>query len=349
MSFLKGMTTSHDGGVMHISGKDMFSVGVLLHGAIPEGMQIRQARIDAGQAPDPEDIVRESLWETALKIRVEAAQAKDAIEAQAFDRLEGPFKATFFGGWEKFPVEELTELQLDELTTSLGDAELSMSVVHEIVRYRSGCVGLAQHPTCLQTILKIPFEQIMNIYDQNNWKFPGMLQQAFLDTLGRCINGLDQHPDLRASVCATVSESLETFAPSMMACHAAVTTLDSNSKAAPTSKPGYCINIKKTLKSLTKLLNGGEKTWRSTYFMDRVMHSMFPPKPHQAGPARSERTCHICMVRGRVGEVVKFCKRCRTVVYCSRECMYLVMFFNKILFSLTTLFCSFFSRLLLFQ
>ena len=315
----KGRVTSMGGGVMHMSAKDILPVFNLLHMAIPEGMESRQALIDAGEPPRQDDPVREYLWEAALKIRIEAAQAKAAIDAQVFQRCERPFKANFFGGWEKFQIAKYSDERKGtaDFCTAIGDAELSMSVVHEVVRYRSGCVALARHPTCLMNMLSIPFEKIINICGLNGLSC-GMLEQAFLDTLGRCINGLDQHPDLRASVCATVSESLET--PSMMACHVAVTTMDSNSNAAPTSKPGYCINIKKTLKALTKLLNGGEKAWRSTYFMDRTMHAMFPPKSQQAGPALGDRTCHICMVRGKVGDVVKFCKRCKTVVYCSRAC-----------------------------
>jgi len=321
----KGRVTSHGGRAMHFSAKDMYPILTLLHKAIPEGMEARQARIEKGQPPDPEDPVCEMLWETAMKIRIEAAQAKAAIQAQAFQRCEEPFKAKFFGGWEKFPIAKFAENDpiLNNYCIAIHDAELAMSVVHEIVRYRSGCVALALHPTCLNTMLKIPFEQIMNISHQNALQ-GGMLQQAFLDTLGRCINGLDQHPDLRTSVCSTVSESMDTFVPSMMSCHTVLKTLDEAcSDVAPTSKPGYCIKIKSTLKSLTKLLQGGTKAWRSTYFMDRVVHAMFPPMSQQAGPAhesRGDRTCHICMIRGKVGVVVKFCKRCRTVVYCSREC-----------------------------
>jgi ankyrin repeat protein len=214
---------------------------------------------------------------------------------------------------------------------TVWDTWMAISVLHEICRYRSGCVALAEHSDCLTAVLNIPLESICATFStmvENGFHelsqddflplfSPGMIEQGLLDTLGRCLNGLDQHVELRASVVSQVQEKLEKLSK-------VVRTTDQlvNKLAKTDPEIGFYLDLRPTLARLTKLIEGGTKPWRSTFTMDR--HAAGPPKTRQAeggmDHAMSERTCHVCSIRGKLGSVVKLCTRCRTVAYCSAKC-----------------------------
>ena len=148
----------------------------------------------------------------------------------------------------------------------------------------------------------------------------GMIEQGLLDTLGRCLNGLDQHVALRTSVASRVEAQLEELSKIVRVTDQMLSKLVKTSPQA-----GYYLELESTLVQLAKLVAGGAKPWRSTFTMERQI--MGRPKTRQekqhakkSQGSMGDRTCHVCMVRGKVGTAVKLCKQCRTVVYCSTKC-----------------------------
>jgi len=137
-----------------ISAKDVMTVGqimVLLDKAV------------AGKAKT----IGEALWELALKIRIQASDALEAVGAGCIPKMAAILSAQPRGGWSKTAKcsdsSTFAELKIpprtmgsnedvqgvipdgDHFFDSLRHAELAASVLHEICRYRS---GEEQNKTC---------------------------------------------------------------------------------------------------------------------------------------------------------------------------------------------------------
>jgi hypothetical protein len=132
-----------------ISAKDVMTVGqimVLLDKAV------------AGKAKT----IGEALWELALKIRIQASDALEAVGAGCIPKMVAILSAQPRGGWSKTAKcsdsSTFAELKIpprtkgsgvipdgDHFFDSLRHAELAASVLHEICRYRS---GEEQNKTC---------------------------------------------------------------------------------------------------------------------------------------------------------------------------------------------------------
>jgi len=113
------------------------------------------------------DVCREYLWELALKIRIQASDALEAVGAGCIPKMATILSAQPRGGWSKTAKcsdsSTFAELKIpprtmgsdedvqgvipdgDHFFDSLRHAELAASVLHEICRYRS---GEEQNKTC---------------------------------------------------------------------------------------------------------------------------------------------------------------------------------------------------------
>lgn len=165
----------------------------------------------------------------------------------------------------------------------------------------------------------------------------GFMEQAVVDTIGRCFNGLNHAPELREHVKVLIDEAhfMQTSQASMQHYTA---MLDKHGKTNHGTHAGVdrkFINLQHShgqLSTLMLLDNASNTTWKSLYCMERIymndpayygddvgIVSGLKPLPKGAGPAGTSlfsRTCSYC---GKTGSM-KACSRCKSVRYCGKAC-----------------------------
>lgn len=156
-SMFLGSTRLSDG-VLCLSAKDIFSARQLLQ------------MIDSSVDPFDSKKLTEYLWELALKLRIQASDVQQVLQCDCLPKMSKILNAQICGGsWTKAcngPVYgDINEYCfMNVLFNSIHSA----SVLHEICRYRSGCVALAQNEALLTIIVKLPFEQIHKLQAAHN-------------------------------------------------------------------------------------------------------------------------------------------------------------------------------------
>mmetsp|Transcript_6592 Transcript_6592/g.20575 ORF Transcript_6592/g.20575 Transcript_6592/m.20575 type:complete len:190 (+) Transcript_6592:609-1178(+) len=150
----------------------------------------------------------------------------------------------------------------------------------------------------------------------SNGSGPGMLEQALVDTAGRCLNGLDQLPDLFSALAKCLKT--EPLLANVQAGEGMLARVMGGDVRFLALGPSVA-----TLRDVISSRN--VTPWRSTYCMERVA---LPPQPSHFGSHRRKnvastakcRACRVCGTAGRVGKAVLMCKRCKSAIYCSRAC-----------------------------
>jgi len=117
------------------------------------------------------------------------------------------------------PSSEAQLTQALRLRRDICDVVMVIAVLHELCRFRSGCVALANHDECLDFLWNLSFDHVLPRVMKTamvhhfskvgpiDWGNPynysvGMVEQGLIDTFGRLLNGLDEHPSLRHKVAA---------------------------------------------------------------------------------------------------------------------------------------------------
>ena len=308
---------------------------------------------------------------------------------------------------------------------SIRHAELAARVLHEICRYRSGCVALAKDPVAIKAITEFPLISIhmmekilfhgtkarpgmrmardvccymlhpvdfwcymlhpvktsisldhlsdesythtgkmgkkggMKGKRQGNKKtadkdkhekkgtddlhkdepmvspHQGMLDQVLVDTIGRCLNGLADHPELARGIVTSLQGGAgKSFLAGIADGEKFLTSLVAELGTKPTQGSWTEVNmgpgmdmryldlegaLKRLNVAMSSIASGTEgKPWKSCYCMDRIVMRDFDPAP-QADLCKAS-ICHVCLKRGKLGTDVFYCSRCKNVTYCSKAC-----------------------------
>ena len=146
-SLIMSKATDELGGHV-ISAKDFMSVSQIMEGI---------DKLLSGQdfSNNYPNIVGEGLWEMALKLRIQASEAVEAIAVGCLPKLTAILSAHLHRGWSRLAKcsDSSTFAKLKIVPSSVGDgvigegddffdclrfAEMAASVLHEICRYRSG-------------------------------------------------------------------------------------------------------------------------------------------------------------------------------------------------------------------
>ena len=230
--------TLQAGNVNYLSTHDILSAALLLSSVTPGGVQDRAAqknqKVNTQVDELREDPVLVGLWSLTMKIRSGVEHADEILKVHGMDRLLSVMKDCNLAKYHKDhpdhvptiassnPGEKMSEAQLTQavrLRRDIFDVVMVIAALHELCRFRSGCVALANHDECLVFLWNLPFDHVvasvtetMNAHNFSSvgpidWGNPynysvGMVEQGLIDTFGRLLNGLDEHPSLRHKVAA---------------------------------------------------------------------------------------------------------------------------------------------------
>lgn len=322
-----------------LSPKDYLSATTMLDLVNPHGLD-KRAKGLVKPGHDGDDL-QMYLWELTLQLRSNASHAQELLakNTNALDRLlqvisirnltqyKIPleiFQHTFgqfnMGGDPPVPTPHQKE-QERTIAMAIADTHYVLSVIHELCRYREGCVALAQHPTALTQLLRIPFADLRMAIVFNVFLFShaptsyhaGMMDQALLDTLGRLINGLDKHKTLRKKVCKKVFSQLDDFEGLME-----MIGKDFVGQVEPTAL--HCIDLDGTMARLRKLIKAvgssssssstqAKKGWRSTYRIDRKLVPAASKKSSSKLQVPSPNEMGACLFCSKQSCDLKQCSR----------------------------------------
>jgi len=296
-----------EGKVTSIMTKDLVSASALLDAVTPNGIQER--RMAAAKKKElAYDPVHCNLWNLTMKLRDGDKHVDELLQVNVIDRVisviencdPGKYKSRHFEdvqanlqkhGEALSPYEKILA---SRLRSDSSDISSAISVLHEMCRYRSGCVALAQHKKHLAFLLdEIPFEDMAHLglllaskFDaavvgglevvesiKTDWgdgmKYGfGMIEQCTIDMCGRLLNGLDKHMSLRRQVAEMFRAKIETFEDRLKTTHLTMTAYEGLGR----SEVVQCINLKSSLSELRKMLSSIDSTsavWRSTFRLDR--------------------------------------------------------------------------------
>ena len=320
---------------------------------------------------DGEDFTatREYLWELATKVRIQSSEAQKVVDRGGIDFILGHLRADLFGGWDAVmrydPSPNLlagkwngSRSDACAFNLALQTAEMALSVLFEVCRYRSGCEAVAQHTMALSAIGAMPLGKyipataamltfmakeaqdgaidtnqpmctFMEAVTEANRKI-GMIQQAAIDTVGRCLNGLDKRCNLRRAVEELLTKEPREFLRAIKAADGQVSSLKSQDSGVwPDNQFVQLESAHRQLCSMLRLENdfksGGGKSYRSKYCMEGsfaqdMAASEDRDLDEDPTPFAQLKACSVCMKDGVVGEDLKYCSRCKSVLYCSTEC-----------------------------
>jgi hypothetical protein len=146
-SQLRSLTMSNateDLGGNVISAKDLLTVGSIMK-KIDEALSGSHTKLPVG----------EGLWEIALKLRIQASEAVEAVAVGCLPKMAAILSAQHYGGWSRVAKcsdsNTFAKLKMhpskgeykaigegDDFFDCIRLAEMAGSVLHEICRYRSG-------------------------------------------------------------------------------------------------------------------------------------------------------------------------------------------------------------------
>ena len=318
-SMFLGMSSA--GRILHVSAKDMFTSSQLLQNAT-DSLQ----KNDEEKAKEEEDGVAVNLWELTLKLRVQASDAQELLYYQGLRKLSFFLTAARYGGW---PVV-LKKAPNEHFMAAMHYVMLATSALHECCRYRSCCEAVYQGGM-IDLLCELPLDQIQKKYkrvcqaEEDHGPMPGMLEQALIDTLGRCVNGLGQNAEhlsgikdrLRAP-CALLDGVkagegyIKQFVRTYGELRSPRTLMDQCHRLIDTR----FLNLGKSHAQLLLILGGDSAPpWKSTFCMER--HNILENGMFSDMTMVANKRCHVCM---RQGPDFMYCSRCMTTVYCSKEC-----------------------------
>ena len=316
---------SYEDTTTSVSHNDLSSITTLLNKAM-EGIENHDEN-------DKELTNGKFLRELAHHIRDSADDAKVALENDIISKMISVIAANKFGGWDSL----IKRREIDRFICAVVFAQLAASVLHELCRYQNGCVELAKSE--LQCIAQLPLVQMQiwlyccavtecheaGVRRHFLRRFqPGMLEQALVDTFGRCISGLQDHEELRKNIktlfhmsplldgiqsgAMNVARFVERFTPEVPS-DTTVPRVDTRFLAVESHR------------RFGELLDAEViHPWRSTYWMDRMeisgekpMNTLLAYGDHQM---MFFKLCYGC---DKQGATLK-CSACKIAAYCSTEC-----------------------------
>jgi hypothetical protein len=261
----------------------------------------------SGILPEITDGVGAMLWSLSMKMRVHAHECDEALLYGAFDVLEAhlDFDSLVY----KWPHQ-------GEINQGPCWAEYALSVMLQMCRYRQGCVALAKSESMLAALVKLAGASItggkVRIKPETL-----AIEQALIDTVGRCLSGLDgkKWRDLRVAAVDKLSGMFSFFK-------------SHRSTMSPTKLGEMVVtDLGKSTKQLLRFrqkIRKGEKTglWKPVYVMERnivhdpALQALGFIMPTSSAAKNGESTCFRC---GKGGAKLR-CNRCRNIVYCSKDC-----------------------------
>lgn len=295
--------------VERITMADYMSASTLLHLATTDGVRKREEmRKRKGDAYiGREDPVSIHMWSLTMKLRQGPEQAQEALQQGILDRLLFVLKkvdpqkyvarSQHIHQNNSFPSATNQErLLAKELSADQCDMHNCASVLHELCRYRSGCLALAENQKCLDFLLHdIPSKAIIFILsglmtrdygprqtkDGNvNWEswltyHIGLVEQATMDTMGRLLNGLDRHPALRKKIAKKFKQrELSPFHENKIRCWNLILLPMARLDPALT----HCVDLQGTWNKLHELVSAIldkkpaiVKKWTSTFLLEREL------------------------------------------------------------------------------
>ena len=258
--------------------------------------------------------------------------------------------AEAWGGWstiiDEFKKTNCTNNNIWPFVKAFDHAEMALSVLHELCRYRSGCDAVAS--VLLEKLAALPLWQLQICQSEHlelrmtEMCRSGMLEQALIDTIGRCVAGCHQN-DLRDTIktnfaslldqLANTSNFLDNRDPRKREFLASndIRATDGDEcfngvKQQTEFVDRRFLNHTQSLANLRVVLESSSSsssvTWKSTYCMERVTIPGEPKKSdlrtlrHDKGTA-----CRVCFKTGSFADkTILRCGKCKIAAYCSVTC-----------------------------
>ena len=236
-----------------------------------------------------------------------------------------------FGGWDLL----IKRREIDRFICAVVFAQLAASVLHELCRYQNGCVELAKSDPELRHLAQLPLVQmqvwlyccaVTECHESNVRRHflrrfqPGMLEQALVDTFGRCISGLSDHEELRKSI-----KQLFHTSPLFDGIQCGARFVERFTPDVPLPDPSTRTDTRfLALDSHRRFVDLLEaeivQPWRSTYCMERS--DISGDKAASALRAYGDHQMmlfKLCYGCDKQGATLK-CSACKTTTYCTTEC-----------------------------
>jgi len=328
-------------GVVTIAAKEKYPATALL--------DLAMAHADAVPPKDTlEDPVTIHLWELALKLRLGEVYCRAVLAKDCVAKMGSVVCAEPWGGWAKI-ISETTAGETWPFCSAWSHAEVALSVVHELCRYRSGCEAVASDAAFLKKLAAFPLDKAQAVQAEvpelimNENCRSGSLEQALIDTLGRCVAGvvgssplgnslkrvlrrsplLDQLAKTAAFVDNRDAQKREMLAVSkdmladdrFDAIRKLTTFVDRRFLTHATS----LANLRAMLSSKSSSVT---TPWKSSFCMERHTIAEESTKAHLRTIRRDAGlACRVCGKTGRVADkTILRCGRCKIATYCSATC-----------------------------
>lgn len=328
--------TSALANVRRIQTKDLLPATALLASTI---RAIPQRNQDFATKPDTllhHDPVQEGLWALTMKLRDGSEHADELLETTTvIDDMLAIMTGCPWGWYETFQKNSKEGRSIRKLSLvlqrkkgmdvrkHLGDICSALAVLHELCRYRSGCLALSQHSRCLAFLMELPLDNmnalVMDLVssmelvmstafkkDRIDWCDPynysmGMQEQAIIDILGRVLNGLDQHTSLRKKTAKLIRSRMSSLHRIIGPAH----LFFSNKFMREELGCFHCVDITGSLARLRQLLSAildgkkSPKVWKSKFRLDRMLVSREKEKSTDGGHQKvatstGSEKCHGC-------------------------------------------------------
>ena len=237
--------------------------------------------------------------------------------------LLAPRQAMYAFGTETGEEHSQTAGWFLEMVTLL---EHAISILHELCFYRCGCEALAKDEgRIVDQLLSLPYHAMLSsgvllMITCGSRPHKGGLDllqdtsvegiyQAVVDTLGRLLNGLDEKIDVRSKMAQKILNATKFW---------------NDMNRSPIH------NVNKSVAQLFKLANvavvkGDCKSWKSLYCMERQLVADNEKEAKERGVSRPSKfvklkTCEHCGKKGKVGETLLMCGRCKNAAFCGKIC-----------------------------
>jgi hypothetical protein len=318
------------------------SASDLLQRIVPDGLEARRKAAANGEAlylsPEDEYSFHCDLWDLTMKLRISDLHANEVIQNRGVDRLLQVLQSCLWASSEfdreTFVSTATTQENRKKLISSMTDAHYTISCLHELCRYRSGCEAIAKHLPKLLPML--PLDTIFyclctsigfNLFTSYKHavaaggpfldpaKFHvGMIEQGLIDTIGRTLHGLDKNKGLRKKVAKLLSPCIKSMANHMTNTHKYLNVL---SQSDIFEHLHHCIKLESSMAKLETLVKEAKsnkpisgKAWRSIYRLERQHLPTSPAEEeiNTEGDPRAITFCHFCQKVGGPAEFMR-CSR----------------------------------------
>lgn len=291
-------STIATGNVLSLSTKDLLPASVLLSAVTPKGIKERAlARAEKQELQD--DPVLCNLWNLTMKIRDGPEEVEELLKVNGIDRILAVISSCNLDKYNKYKCyngdvgqsfmtlgetpSEADKALAKQLSADIKDIVSSISVLHEMCRFRNGAVALAKHKKCLTLLFNLPSDKICSLGSSLMSKFLlvpfgdpivssdtfffGHMEQATIDTFGRVLNGLDEHALLRKETAKMLRAGIDEYEARLQSI---LLFFQAHEDVAPVMN--HCLDLKSSLSKLRKMLSKPDnyvKGWRSTFRLER--------------------------------------------------------------------------------